>query len=187
MQSQELIPLWPNDAIWWHRSGSTGNGYLPPSHYLNLYWLLSSEVLWHSLRSIYNNISVITEVWWHRTFCLFIFHGTLLIYRYIYGHDYIFTSNAYGFIRPRLKYHLCEPFLLTNQYTLAIDHIYFGRSLNHSRNLIEPPRLCYLWPTFDRHGIKQSNLLNLMKKSLYAYSISNPKECLLNVWLWMFL
>ena len=36
--------LWPCDAIWWQRSGST---LTAPSHYLNQCWLIVSKVQWH--------------------------------------------------------------------------------------------------------------------------------------------
>ena len=41
--------LWPSDAIWWHRSGSTWAQLLAccltaPSHYLNQCWLIISKV-----------------------------------------------------------------------------------------------------------------------------------------------
>ena len=44
--------LWPGDAIWWHRSGSTlaqvmACCLMAPSHYLNQYWLVTSKVQWH--------------------------------------------------------------------------------------------------------------------------------------------
>ena len=45
--------LWPNDAIWQLKSGLTLAQVVAccltaPSHYLNQYWLLIREVLWHS-------------------------------------------------------------------------------------------------------------------------------------------
>ena len=45
--------LWPSDAIWWQRSGSTLAQVMAccltaPSHYLNQCWLIISEVQWHS-------------------------------------------------------------------------------------------------------------------------------------------
>ena len=45
--------LWQSDAIWWHRSGSTLALVMvwslgASNHYLNQYWLLISEFLWHS-------------------------------------------------------------------------------------------------------------------------------------------
>ena len=42
--TMRFISLWPCDAIWRHRSGST----LAPKHYLNQCGLLISEVLWQS-------------------------------------------------------------------------------------------------------------------------------------------
>ena len=46
-----ILPLWSNDAIWWHRSVSTlaqavACCLTAPSHYLNLYWLITNGVLW---------------------------------------------------------------------------------------------------------------------------------------------
>ena len=45
--------LWPVDAIWSHRTWSIlvqliVSCLAAPSHYLNQYWLIISEVLWHS-------------------------------------------------------------------------------------------------------------------------------------------
>ena len=50
---RNINSLWPSDAIWWHRSGSTlaqvmACYLMAPSLYLNQYWLIISEVLWHS-------------------------------------------------------------------------------------------------------------------------------------------
>ena len=49
--------LWPDDAIWWHRSVSTLAQVMAccltaPSHYLNQCWLIISKVLWHSTDGI---------------------------------------------------------------------------------------------------------------------------------------
>ena len=48
-----LNPLWPNDAIWRHRSGSTLAQVMAccltaPSHYLNQFWLIISKIQLHS-------------------------------------------------------------------------------------------------------------------------------------------
>ena len=45
--------LWPNDAIWWHRSASTlaqvmACCLIAPSHYLNQCWLIISKIHLHS-------------------------------------------------------------------------------------------------------------------------------------------
>ena len=45
--------MWPSDAIWWYRHGSTLAQVMAccltaPIHYLNQCWLITSEVLWHS-------------------------------------------------------------------------------------------------------------------------------------------
>ena len=66
--------LWPSDAIWWERSGSTLAPVMAccltaPSHYLNQCWLIISKVLWcscednftrdtYSLRSIFSQLSI---------------------------------------------------------------------------------------------------------------------------------
>ena len=47
------ISLWPSDAIWWHRSGSTLAQVMAcclkaPSHYLNQCWFIITDVFWHS-------------------------------------------------------------------------------------------------------------------------------------------
>ena len=52
-QAGLLNSLWPNDAIWRHRSRSTLAQVMAcclttPSHYLNQCWLIMSEVQWHS-------------------------------------------------------------------------------------------------------------------------------------------
>ena len=49
--------LWPSDAIWRQRSGSTlaqvmACCLMAPSHYLNQFWLIISKVLWHSWEGI---------------------------------------------------------------------------------------------------------------------------------------
>ena len=49
--------LWPSDAIWRQRSGSTLAQVMAccltaPSHYLNQCWLIISKVLWHSSEDI---------------------------------------------------------------------------------------------------------------------------------------
>ena len=48
-----LDSLWPSDAIWWQKSGSTLVQVMawcltPSSHYLNQCWLIVSDVQWHS-------------------------------------------------------------------------------------------------------------------------------------------
>ena len=45
--------LWPSDTIWWHRPGSTlvqvmACCLMAPSHYMKQYWVIISEILWHS-------------------------------------------------------------------------------------------------------------------------------------------
>ena len=51
-------PLWPSDAIWRQRTGSTSAQVMAcclmaPSHYLNQCWLIISEVQWHSYSGNY--------------------------------------------------------------------------------------------------------------------------------------
>ena len=53
LQSLGVNSLWPSDARWWQRSGSTLAQVMAwcltaPSHYLNQCWLIISEVQWHS-------------------------------------------------------------------------------------------------------------------------------------------
>ena len=48
-----ISPLWPSDAIWRYRSGSTLAQVMAccrtaPTHYLNQCWPIISEVQWHS-------------------------------------------------------------------------------------------------------------------------------------------
>ena len=52
---QWVYTLWPSDAIWRQRSGSTLAQVMAccltaPSHYLNQCWLIISEVQWHSYK-----------------------------------------------------------------------------------------------------------------------------------------
>ena len=51
--SKTCLTLWPSDAIWRHRSGSTLAQVMAccltaPSHYLNQCWLFINEVQWHT-------------------------------------------------------------------------------------------------------------------------------------------
>ena len=48
-----VLSLWHKEAQWWHRYGSTlaqvmSWCLMAPSHYLNQFWLLISEVKWQS-------------------------------------------------------------------------------------------------------------------------------------------
>ena len=52
-----VIPLWPSDSIWLHRTGSTlaevmACCLMTPSHYLNQCWCIISRVPWHSSEGI---------------------------------------------------------------------------------------------------------------------------------------
>ena len=53
-----LNPLWPSDAIWRHRSGSSRLSQVmdccltAPGHYLNQWWLDINLVLWYSTGTI---------------------------------------------------------------------------------------------------------------------------------------
>ena len=59
--------LWPCDAMWRHRSGSTLAHVIAccltaPSHYLNQCWLIISQVLWHSSKGSFpRNTSAINH------------------------------------------------------------------------------------------------------------------------------
>ena len=51
-----IISLWPSDAIWSHRSGSTlaqimACCLMSPSHYLKQCWFVMNRVLWHYVKS----------------------------------------------------------------------------------------------------------------------------------------
>ena len=53
--SRVLNSLWPSDAMWWLRSGSTSIQVMAccpaaPSHYLNQCWLIISKAQWHSYK-----------------------------------------------------------------------------------------------------------------------------------------
>ena len=53
IRSQCINSLWPSDDIWRQRYGSTLAQVMAccltaPSHYLNQWWLIISEVQWHS-------------------------------------------------------------------------------------------------------------------------------------------
>ena len=65
-QGIQFNSLWPIDAIWQHRTGSTiaqimAFCLIALNHYLNQYWPPISEVLWHSPESR----PPISEVLWH--------------------------------------------------------------------------------------------------------------------------
>ena len=52
-QETTFNSLWPSDAIWWQKSQSTlaqvmACCLMAPSHYQNQWWLIISEVQWHS-------------------------------------------------------------------------------------------------------------------------------------------
>ena len=52
-QQTTVNSLWPSDAIWWQRSGSTMAQVMAccltaPSHHLNQCWLVIMKVKWHS-------------------------------------------------------------------------------------------------------------------------------------------
>ena len=59
--------LWPNDAIWRHRSGSTLAQVMAccltaPSHYLNQCWLITSKIQLHSSDGNFTrNTSVVND------------------------------------------------------------------------------------------------------------------------------
>ena len=67
LKPQYVNSLWPSDAIWWHRSGSTLAQVMAccltaPSHYLNQCWLIINEVQWHSyLSNFTTNASTISH------------------------------------------------------------------------------------------------------------------------------
>ena len=63
----QLVPSWPSNAIWWHRSVSTLAQVMAccqtaPSHYLNQCWLIISEVLWHSPKGKFTGKILILDI-----------------------------------------------------------------------------------------------------------------------------
>ena len=55
--NEHVNSLWPSDTLWWHKSGSTLTQIMTccmkaPSHCLNQRWLIISEMLFRSLRTI---------------------------------------------------------------------------------------------------------------------------------------
>ena len=67
-QQGMINSLWPSDAIWWHRSGSTLTQIMAcclktSSHYLNLCWLIINRVLWHSPETNFTGSSQDTNLW----------------------------------------------------------------------------------------------------------------------------
>ena len=60
--------LWPSDAIWQQRSGSTLAQVMTccltaPSHYLNQCWLIISKVQWHSSECNFTRDTSATSHW----------------------------------------------------------------------------------------------------------------------------
>ena len=58
-QTMLVNSLWPSDAIWRHKSGSPlaqvmACCLMASSHYLNQYWLIISEVLWHLYMRVFH-------------------------------------------------------------------------------------------------------------------------------------
>ena len=72
--------LWPNDAIWWQRSGSTlaqamACCPMAPSHYLNHSWLPSVRSIGIHLSTILQEIlPIITKIIWKITFLKFLWN-----------------------------------------------------------------------------------------------------------------
>ena len=70
-RGQGVNSLWPSDTIWWHRSRSTLAQVMAccltaPSHYLNQWWLIISEVQCNLLRVIWQDIIPTTNHWNYR-------------------------------------------------------------------------------------------------------------------------
>ena len=64
-----ITSLWPRDAIWRHRSGSTlaqvmASCLTAPSHYLNQCWLNISVALWHSTENDFTRIAQYIYPWY---------------------------------------------------------------------------------------------------------------------------
>ena len=58
--------LWPSDAIWRHRSGST-LAHVMACCLTNQRWLLVSDVLWHSPQSNFTKVLTIVDFLWVRS------------------------------------------------------------------------------------------------------------------------
>ena len=66
--SLQVNSLWPNDAIWRHRTCSTLAQVMAccltaPSHYLNQCWLIISKVQWHSSGSHFTRDTLDINHW----------------------------------------------------------------------------------------------------------------------------
>ena len=59
---QHVNSLWPRDAIWWHRSGSTVAQVM--SCCLNQCWLIINEIFWHSLKAFYRKYTRYLSLIW---------------------------------------------------------------------------------------------------------------------------
>ena len=77
--SESVNSLWPSDAIWRQRSGSTLVQIMAccltaPSHYLNQCWLIISKVQWHPSESNFTrDTSAITCIsHWNNAWKLFV-------------------------------------------------------------------------------------------------------------------
>ena len=93
--------LWPTDAIWRHRSGSTlaqamACCLMAPSHYLNQCWLLIIDVLWHSSESKFTARAQAT-----------ILHNELQSY-VLKLLSYLPGINELTLFTPRIKHHVCS-------------------------------------------------------------------------------
>ena len=65
---QEVNSLWPSDAIWWQRSGSTlaqvmACCLMASSHYLNQCWLIINKVVWHSSKGMFTRDTSAINHW----------------------------------------------------------------------------------------------------------------------------
>ena len=65
---QSTKSLWPSDAIWWHRYGSTLAHVMAccltaPSHYLNQCWPIVNMVQWHSSEGNFTKDTSATNLW----------------------------------------------------------------------------------------------------------------------------
>ena len=69
-ESQWVNSLWPNNVIWWQKTGSTLAQVMAccltaPSHYLNQCWFTISTVHWHSFEyNLTRDTSAINEQNW---------------------------------------------------------------------------------------------------------------------------
>ena len=71
-EAEIINSLWPSDAIWWQRSGSTLAQVMAccltaPSHNLNQCWLIISKLQWHSSECNFTRDAPVISHWNHQS------------------------------------------------------------------------------------------------------------------------